>query len=138
MPNQEAATIATTLLLLSDGSTNFDSKLFHEVCKFLQFEKVQTSVMRPQGNRVTERFNCTLATLLTMYCIQDKKDWDLYLPQVMMAYRSSVQSSTGQSPNKMVNGREIMLPMAAAIGQPQEENSGTVEDYVNNLQVKLQ
>ena len=138
MPNQEAATIATTLLLLSDGSTNFDSKLLHEVCKFLQIEKVQTSVMRPQGNGVTERFNCTLDTMLTMYCIQDHKDWDFYLPQVMMAYRSSVQSSTGQSPNKMVNGREIMLPMAAVIGQPKGENSGTVEDYVKTIQVKLQ
>ena len=121
MPDQEAATIATTfvnnfitrygvpLLLLSDGSTNFDSKLFREVCKFLQIEKVKTSVMRPQANGVTERFNRTLATMLTMYCTQDQKDWDLYLPQVMMAYRSSVHSSTGQSPNKMVYGREIML-----------------------------
>ena len=35
-------------------------------------------------------------------------------------------------------GREIMLPMAAVIGQPKGENSGTVEDYVKNLQVKLQ
>ena len=54
-----------------------------------------------------------------------------------MAYRSSVHSSTGQSPNKMVYGREIMLPKAAAIGQPKGENPGTVEDYVKNLQVKL-
>ena len=105
MPIQEAATIATTfvnnfitcygvpLLLLSDGSTNFDSILFRDVCKFLQIERVQTSVMRPQTNGVTERFNCTLTTMLTMYCIQDQNDWDLYLPQVMMPYRSDVHSS---------------------------------------------
>ena len=150
LPDQEAATIATAfvnnfvtrfgypLLLLSDGGTNFDSKLFREVCKFLQIEKVKTSVMRPQANGVTERFNRTLATMLTMYCIQDQKDWDLYLPQVMMAYRSSVHSSTGQSPNKMVYGHEIMLPMTAVVGQPKGENSATVDDYVENLQEKLQ
>ena len=150
MPDQEAATIATAfvnnfvtrfgvpLLLLSDGGTNFDSKLFREVCKYLQIEKVQTSVMRPQANGVTERFNRTLATMLTMYCIQDQKDRDLYLPQVMMAYRSSVHSSTGQSPNKMVYGHEIMLPMAAVVGQSKGENSATVDDYVENLQEKLQ
>lgn len=85
--------------------------------------------MRPQANGVTERFNRTLATMLTMYCIQDQKDWDLYLPPVMMAYRSSVHSSTGQSPNKMVYGHEIMLPMAAVVGQPKGENSATVDDY---------
>ena len=55
-----------------------------------------------------------------------------------MAYRSSFHSSTGQSPNKMGYGREFMLPMAAVIGQPKGENSGAVEDYVKNLQVKLQ
>ena len=43
-----------------------------------------------------------------------------------------------QSPNKMVYGREIMLPMAAVIGQPKGENSGTVEDNAKNLQLKLQ
>ena len=58
--------------------------------------------------------------------------------KVMMAYRSSVHSSTRQSPNKVVYSGEIMLPMAAVIGQPKGENSGTVEDYVKNLQVKLQ
>ena len=147
MPNQEAATIATPfvnnfitsygvpLLLPSDGSTNFDSKLFCEVCKFLPIEKVKTSVMRPQVKRVSEKFNHTLAT---MYCIQDQKDWDLYLPQVMVEYRSSVHSSTGKSHNKMVYGHEIMLPMAAVMGQPKRENSGTVEDYLKNLQVKMQ
>ena len=38
----------------------------------------------------------------------------------------------------MVYGREIMLPMADVIGQPKGENSGTVEDNVKNLRVKLQ
>ena len=142
LPDQEAATIATAhvnnfvtrfgvpLLLLSDGGTNFDSKPFREVCKFLQIEKVKTSVMRPQANSVTKRFNRALATMLSMYCIQDRKDWDLYLPQVMMAYRSSVHSSTGQSPYKMVYGHEIMLPMAAVVEQPKGEMSATVDGYV--------
>ena len=150
LPDQEAATKATAfmnnfitrfgvlLLFLSDGSTSFDSKRFREVCKFLRIEKVKTSVMRPQANGVTERFNRTLATMLTMYCIQDQKDWDLYLPPVMMAYRSSVHSSTVQSTNKMVYGHEIMLPMTPVVGQPKGENSATVDDYVENLQEKLQ
>ena len=150
LPDQEDATIATAfvknfvtrfgvpLLFLSDGGTNFDSKLFREVWKLLQIEKVKTSVLRPQANGVTKRFNRTLATMLTMYCIQDQKEWDLYLPQVMMAYRSSVHSSTGQSPNKMVYDHEIMLPMTAVVGQPKGKNSATGDDHIENLQEKLQ
>ena len=75
--------------------------------------------------------------MLTMYCIKDQKVLDLYLPQVMMAYRSSIHSSNGQSPYKMVYGCKIMLPIAAVISQPKGENSRTVKDYVKNLQVKL-
>ena len=55
-----------------------------------------------------------------------------------MAYRSSIHSSTGHTPNRMVYGREILLSMAAVIGLPKGENSGTVGDYVENLQQKLQ
>ncbi|MCG8033357.1 MAG: DDE-type integrase/transposase/recombinase, partial [Candidatus Thiodiazotropha taylori] len=149
LPDQEAATIATAfvnnfitrfgtpLLVLTDGGTNFESKLFREVCKFLQIEKVKTSVMRPQANGVTERLNRTLASMLTMFCVKDQKDWDRYLPQVMMAYRSSVHASTKYSPNQMVYGKQILLPMAAVVGQPKEENPIPMEDYVQNLQEKL-
>ena len=126
------------LLLLSDGGSNFESKLFKEMCSILQIVKVKTSVMRPQANGVTERFNRTLATMLTMYCIKDQKDWDLYLPQVMMAYRASVHASTGLTPNKMVLGREILLPMAAIVGQPIVEKDKTVDEYLQNLKDKLQ
>ena len=55
-----------------------------------------------------------------------------------MAYKSSVHSSTGQTQNKMVYGREIILPMAAVIGQPKGVNPGTGSDYVANLQEKPQ
>ena len=150
LPDQEASTVAAAfvntfvsrfgapLLLLSDGGSNFESKLFKEMCSILQIEKVKTSVMRPQANGVTERFNRTLATMLTMNCIKDQKDWDLYLPQVMMAYRASVHASTGLTPNKMVLGREILLPMAAIVGQPMVEKDKTVDEYLQNLKDKLQ
>ena len=38
-------------------------------------------------------------------------DWDDHLPYVMMAYRSSIQESTKCSPNLLMLGREINLPV---------------------------
>jgi hypothetical protein len=38
-------------------------------------------------------------------------DWDDHLPFIMEAYRSTPHASTGLSPNMMVYGREINLPI---------------------------
>ena len=38
---------------------------------------------------------------------ENQKDWDLYLPLLMMAYRSSVHESTGFSLNEMMLGCEV-------------------------------
>ena len=48
--------------------------------------------------------------MLSKYISSDQRDWDDYLPVLMMAYRSSVHSSTGQTPSNLMLGREIALP----------------------------
>ena len=110
LPNQEAASIAnvivtrficrfgTPLQILSDQGTNFQSKLFSEVCNLLMIDKINTSSMRPQANGTMERFNRTLQAMLTSFCEKEQKTWDRYLPQ-LMAYRASQNSSTRLTPN---------------------------------------
>jgi hypothetical protein len=58
------------------------------------------------------------------------------LPQCLMAYRASCNSSTGISANKMVYGREIILPIQAfTVKPPSDEPTPQVpESYVSNLQ----
>ena len=94
--------------------------------------------MRPQANGTVERFNRTLVSMLTMYCSDKQDDWDVHLPQVMMAYRSSHHASTQIYPNKMVLGREIILPLQAIVGRLTGEADETdLDSYVQNLQDKL-
>ncbi|KAK6168841.1 hypothetical protein SNE40_020013 [Patella caerulea] len=74
-----------------------------------------------------------------MFCERDQRHWDEYLAQVMMAYRSSVHSSTGCTPNMLMLGRNIM-PVQAIIPKPTEtEEIDTVEvnEYIHQLQHKL-
>jgi hypothetical protein len=47
---------------------------------------------------------------------------DEYLPQLLMAYRSSKHASTKVTPNKMMLGREITLPVQAFISEPEKDN----------------
>lgn len=151
IPNQEAKTVAEAfvnnfvcrfgvpLQLHSDQGKCFESKLFQEMCILLNIDKTRTTSMRPQANGTVERFNRTLAAMLTMYCNNNQDNWDIYLPQVMMAYRSSSHASTKITPNKMVLGREIVLPLQAMIGTPNSNETPEldVDSYVQKLQDKL-
>ena len=58
----------------------------------------------------------------------------------MMAYRASVNSSTGKTPNMMTLGREAVLPMQAIIGKPtldDDDDSTDVDDYLSRLQTNM-
>ena len=66
---------------------------------------------------MVKRFNRTLEAMLSNFVSENQKDWDQYLPLLMMAYHSSVHESTGFTPNEMMFGREVLLPLDLVIGQ---------------------
>jgi hypothetical protein len=150
VPDQEAKTVAsaivnefvtrfgTPLQLHSDQGSCFEAKLFQEMCALLHIDKTRTTAIHPQANGMVERFNRTLGCMLTMYCEKEQRSWDKHLPHVMMAYRASVHSTTGKTPNMMMLGREVTLPMQAVIGRPiNEDTEEEADGYVEKLQERL-
>ena len=123
MPNMEACTVAKLLveeifcrvgvpqIVHSDQGRQFESNLFQEMCKLFGIEKTRTTPYHPQSDGMVERFNRTLATMLTAYVSSNQKDWDEQLPYVMMAYRSADHETTGMSPNMLMFGREVSTPL---------------------------
>ncbi|VDI08256.1 Hypothetical predicted protein [Mytilus galloprovincialis] len=151
MPNQEAVTVTTTLVneficrygtpiqILTDQGQNFESNIFQDTCKMLGIDKVRTSGLRPSSNGNVERINRTIGTMLTIFCEKKQKLWDTFVPQILMAYRSSIHSSTGKTPNKMVFGKEVTLPLQAVIPTPcRETDIQEVNEYVEILQKRFQ
>ena len=51
-----------------------------------------------------------LINLLSLAASENEQEWDLHLPMVMLAYRTSVQESTGCTPFYLMFGREARLP----------------------------
>ena len=105
-----------------------------------EIEKTRTTNLRPQANGSVERFNRTLINMLSMYCQNDQTQWDEYLQQVMMAYRASVNSSTGNTPNMMTLGREAVFTMQAIISKltlDVDDDSTDVDDYLSRLQTNM-
>ena len=95
----------------SDQGREFENKVMHELCLLGGLHKTKTTPYHPESDGLVERFNQTLLMMLAMFAGEHKDDWDDLLPPVMMAYRSSVNESTGFSPYRLMFDEECTLPM---------------------------
>ena len=148
VPNQEAATVAEKLVseficrfgvpreLHSDQGTDFELKVFGEICKLLDIEKTRTTPLHPQSDGQVERFNRTLVEMLRGRIKEDQKNWDLQLPACMMAYRGAVHESTGVTPNLLMLGRELEVPLDA-ITEALPDALSLKMDYAQAVQKRL-
>ena len=91
--------------LLTDQGTNFESILLSDMSKYFGVKKLRTTSYHPQTDGQTERMNRSLIEMLRHYAANGK--WVDYLDFVLMAYRTSVNSVTGQTPALLFLGREI-------------------------------
>ena len=107
----------------TDQGTEFESSLMKNLARLLDIKKTRTSPYRPQSDGLVERLNRSILAMLSAFVTDRGNDWDTHLPYVMMAYRSSVHASTGCSPQIMVYGREMCLPVDLMFPSAHEEDN---------------
>ncbi|CAC5378546.1 unnamed protein product [Mytilus coruscus] len=107
---------STPTRIHTDQGPEFESHLFARMCKLLDIEKSRTTPYHPQSDGMVERYNRTLAMMLAMFVSENKDDWDDHLPYLCMAYRAYIHDSTKCSPNLLMLGREISLPIDVMTG----------------------
>ena len=148
MRNQEAVKVAkilvdqvfayfgTPMRILSDQGKNFESQLFQELCRCMIIEKVRTSSYKPSTNGQQERFHRTLNAMIAKVVKESQKDWDELLAQLVAAYRSSVHSTTGYSPNFLMFGKENRAPVDLVLQNPETmpNENWSVNDFVARKQ----
>ena len=137
--NTEATTIARLITeeiiprhgaprtLLSDRGSNFLSAIVKEVCNLYSIKKLNTSAYNPACDGLVERLNSTLCQTLSMFVSKHQKDWDVFIPAALTAFRTSPNETTGESPFYLLYGREPLLPMDVSLLPPADPASSIAE-----------
>ena len=156
MKDQTAETVAAVLVdevfsrlgcpieLHSDQGSNFRSKVMTEVYRLMGIKKTQTTPYHPRGDGMVERMNRTLEDMLA-HCVSERQtDWDQHLPLLAMAYRSAPHSTTAETPNMLMLGREVTLPIDLVVEPLPEEVeeppnlSGYADDLLERMRLVAQ
>ncbi|XP_038045162.1 uncharacterized protein LOC119719738 [Patiria miniata] len=125
--------------LHSDQGTNFESGVFCKMCQILGISKTRTTAYNPKSDGMVERFNKTLINIVAVLIdpMRRQKDWDEFLPYATFAYRCTPHESTGETPNMMILGREVTIPVDLVTGCPEIEEDTTV-DFAERLRSNMQ
>ncbi|GBM46022.1 Retrovirus-related Pol polyprotein from transposon 412 [Araneus ventricosus] len=116
--------------IISDRGRSFLSNLVKDINQLCQTSHLLTTAYHPQTNGLTERFNKTLADMLSMYVDVEQRNWDTILPFVAFAYNSAKQDTTGFSPFFLIHGRDIETPLDVILPHDTENHA---DNYVQQL-----
>ena len=147
LPDQTAETIARAAIdnffsrygcpreICTDQGTNFTSQLFQTLCARLQITKKRTTPYHPSANGQVERMNKSVLQMIRCTLEGGQHNWDDKLQLLMAALRSSVNRSTGYTPNKLMLGRETQLPLHLMVGPA--DSAECTSGYVSQLELDM-
>ncbi len=89
----------TPQFVRSDEGTDTDAAIVQYICKMKGIQKIRTPVYSPHANPV-ERFHRTMnQALRTWIGGTQTKDWDIILPNIVLAYNNFIHSATKYPPS---------------------------------------
>ena len=125
--------------ILTDNGSNFTAGLTEELLRRLKCHHVRSSPYHPQSNGMLERVHHVLKGTLEKLR-QGDPQWDIWLPDVLMALRTVPHSATGFSPFELLFGREARTPLKAlreTMSQP-SKTPVSVLKYLSELTKKME
>ena len=99
------------------------------MCQLLDVEHKISTPFHPQGNSRVERMVKMVGNLKALFR-KTYREWDENQPLLTLAYRSTVHEVLGFTPNFVMAGREVFLPLNIMMGTYQDADKTKVPEYI--------
>jgi hypothetical protein len=126
-------------ILMSDQGTHFIKITIQAMLEEFEVHHQKITPYHPHANGMVEAFKNIIENTLKNICNVNREYWDLKVPAVLWAYRTTCKNLTSHTPFKLVYGQEAVVPLeflipslsVAAITQMTER--GAVQEIMNQL-----
>ena len=99
------------MTIISNIRRQFDNQGFKDFCLNLGIKNQFSSLRHPQANRQMKVMNRTLLKIIKAKLDEAKGAWSEELPNVLWDYKTMARTLTGETPFKLTNGTEAMIPV---------------------------
>jgi hypothetical protein len=101
--------------IVTDYGSHFQNQMMSELHAKLCFHHENSSPYYPKVNGQVEAINKVLKTMIECMVGENKTSWHLQLFSTFWAYNTTVKTTTGFTPFKLVYGIEVVLPIECEI-----------------------
>lgn len=130
-------------VICSDQGSNFTAQLTQAFNERLGVRMRFSTPEHPQSNGLVERFNGTFKAMLKHVICSNQRQWDLYIPCILWAYRETPHDVTGYSPFELMYGRAPHGPLAilrkfwTGEWSPPDGLNTSATQYLNDLRKRM-
>ncbi|XP_027151989.1 uncharacterized protein K02A2.6-like [Coffea eugenioides] len=100
--------------LITDNAKNLNNDMVDGLCEQFKIKYQNFTIYRPQMNGAVEATNKNLKSIIRKMT-ERHRDWHEKLPYALMAYRTTIRTSTGATLYNLMYGMEAVLPAEVEI-----------------------
>jgi hypothetical protein len=123
--------------IATDAGSEFTANFTQQILKLMEIDHRLSTAFIHHSVGAVEKFNQTLLTMLKHYVDKEgQEDWDKHIQKILMAYRCSIHHSTGETPNFLSHGFDLVTITDRLLGV-EKDIYADVESYTEYTSTKM-